>query len=189
VASEIKIQPYQKRWSEEFLDIAALISSSAPPGAYIHHIGSTAVPGLAAKDIIDVQLTVDQLGDVSREKICDLDFEHVAHLKDHMPAGTGLSSADLNKLFFRSRRRAVHLHIRERGCFNQRYALLCRDFLRENASVAAAYAAAKIALAERTDCDVETYYAIKDPIFDIIMAGAELWARDCGWTEPSPDWM
>jgi GrpB-like predicted nucleotidyltransferase (UPF0157 family) len=33
----------------------------AAPGAYIHHIGSTAVQGLVAKDIIDIQLTVDDL--------------------------------------------------------------------------------------------------------------------------------
>ncbi|CDM56831.1 hypothetical protein LPU83_1157 [Rhizobium favelukesii] len=37
---------------------------TAPAGAYIHHIGSTAAPGLAAKDIIDIQLTVDDLENV-----------------------------------------------------------------------------------------------------------------------------
>lgn len=188
VTSAITIVPYQERWAEEFKAAAALLNCAVPSGAAIHHIGSTAVPGLAAKDVIDIQLTVERLGDVSCEKICELRFEHLPHLEDHMPPGISLPHADLNKLFFRSLGRAVHLHIRERGRFNQRYALLFRDFLRGNAGAAAAYGAVKIALADKAKWDAESYYTIKDPIFDIVMAGAEIWALATGWSEPSPDW-
>ncbi|WP_244541449.1 GrpB family protein [Rhizobium tibeticum] len=39
-----------------------VVMRAAQAGAYIHHIGSTAASGLAARDIIDIQLTVDGLG-------------------------------------------------------------------------------------------------------------------------------
>ncbi|WP_258579414.1 MULTISPECIES: GrpB family protein [Rhizobium] len=60
----IEIGQSRPRWLEDFADLRIVAMRTAPAGAYIHHIGSTAAPGLAAKDIIDIQLTVDDLENV-----------------------------------------------------------------------------------------------------------------------------
>ena len=60
----IEIVPPRKEWFEDFAALKQAVMRAAPDGAYIHHIGSTAVPGVPAKDIIDLQLTVDRLAAV-----------------------------------------------------------------------------------------------------------------------------
>lgn len=81
-----------------------------------------------------------------------------------------------------SQRQAVHVHVREAGRANQRYALLFRDYLRADARAADAYAAVKRALATAAPDDFDTYYAVKDPACDLIIAGAEQWAERTDWT-------
>jgi GrpB-like predicted nucleotidyltransferase (UPF0157 family) len=78
-------------------------------------------------------------------------------------------------------------HVRERGRFNQRFALICRDFLRVHPVAASAYALIKQRLAMRFPMDPDAYYEIKDPVFDIIVEGANVWARATGWSEPPGD--
>jgi GrpB-like predicted nucleotidyltransferase (UPF0157 family) len=81
---------------------------------------------------------------------------------------------------------AIHVHVRQDGRLNQRYALLFRDYLRADATAAAAYGLMKRALAEvAAPDDWDTYYAVKDPACDLIMAGAEQWALRTAWT-PGP---
>ena len=60
----IEIEQPRQSWVEDFGVLKSAIMHAAPAGAYLHHIGSTAVPGLAAKDIIDIQLTVNDLAEV-----------------------------------------------------------------------------------------------------------------------------
>ena len=75
--------------------------------------------------------------------------------------------------------------MRVAGRANQRYAVLFRDYLRTNPATAVAYAHVKLALATYHADDVEAYYAIKDPVCDVIMGGAEHWAATTGWV-PGP---
>ncbi|CAA2144132.1 hypothetical protein OICFNHDK_4522 [Methylobacterium bullatum] len=79
------------------------------------------------------------------------------------------------------------MHVRQKGRFNQRFALVCRDFLRARPVAAASYALIKQRLAERFPADAEAYYDIKDPVFDIIVEGANAWAELVGWFEPPGD--
>jgi GrpB-like predicted nucleotidyltransferase (UPF0157 family) len=59
--------------------------------------------------------------------------------------------------------------------------LLFRDYLRAHPLATAAYGQAKQALAAHGPTDWDLYYDVKDPICDIIMAGAEDWAAATGW--------
>lgn len=81
----------------------------------------------------------------------------------------------------------ANLHVRVAGRFNQRYALLCRDYLRAQPMAANACAEIKRQLAQRFPGDVESYFAAKDPVFDVIMAGARVWAESVGWEVPVTD--
>jgi GrpB-like predicted nucleotidyltransferase (UPF0157 family) len=60
----IETMPAQPSWRTAFETLKIAVLRAAPAGSRVHHIGSTAVPGLAAKDIIDIQLTVEKLDSV-----------------------------------------------------------------------------------------------------------------------------
>jgi len=82
----------------------------------------------------------------------------------------------------------ANVQVRMEGRANQRYPLLFRDYLRAFPMVAQAYAQVKMALAKHhPEEDMEAYYDIKDPVCDIIIGGAELWAAATGWEVGSSD--
>jgi GrpB-like predicted nucleotidyltransferase (UPF0157 family) len=185
VRPAIEIIDYQACWPEDFASIAVRLRSALGDGAVrIDHIGSTAVPGLAAKDIIDIQVTVARLDDVRHRAALEsagLRWEE-AMQRDHCPPGMALDTGELEKRFAVGdipRRTNVHVRVEHR--FNQRYPLLCRDYLRSHPLASAAYAEVKRALAGLVPDDVYSYYAVKDPVFDLIMTGARDWADATGW--------
>lgn len=83
-------------------------------------------------------------------------------------------SAELEKRFFNEPpdERRANIHVRAHGRFNQRYVLLCRDYLRSRPLAARAYGEMKRALGRIVAGDAEAYYDVKDPVFDVLMAGA-----------------
>lgn len=191
-APAIEIVPYQARWADEFREVAAPLRAALGGLALrIDHIGSTAVPGLAAKDVLDLQITVAALEPVAALAAA-LDAAGGYRLRadilgDHRPAGDAHADEHWQKRYFREPAggRPTHIHVRVEGHANQRYALLFRDFLRADPLAMGGYAAAKRALAALHPDDAGAYYAVKDPICDVVMAGAEVWARATGW-RPGP---
>ncbi|WP_198016983.1 GrpB family protein [Nocardioides sp. CF8] len=104
--------------------------------------------------------------------------------RDHQPPGDQSESEAWEKRYFRppASWRPTHLHVREVGRPNQRYALLFRDYLRHSAPAADAYAEVKRALARLHPDDVDAYYDVKDPVCDLVMDAAERWAADVSWS-------
>ncbi|WP_148615638.1 bifunctional GNAT family N-acetyltransferase/GrpB family protein [Nocardioides rubriscoriae] len=184
----IAIEAHDERWPAEFERIAAALAGALGEVALrIDHIGSTSVPGLAAKDVIDVQVTVADLADPRLEAgFRTLGATPTEHTRDHVPPGATDAPGEWSKRMFRapSSWRRTHLHVREVGRGNQRYALLFRDYLRSSPSAATAYARVKTALAQLHPDDADAYYAVKDPVCDLVMEAAEQWAHAVGW---SPD--
>ena len=182
---EIVIVAYRPEWQEEFERIRDWLAGALGEVALrIDHIGSTAVPGLAAKDIIDIQVTVAALDtsvlDPAFERI---DCSRVLDIdRDHVPP-TASDGEGWRKLYYRppADMRPTHLHVRRAGSANGRYALLCRDYLRAHPLAADGYAQVKRALVGHDSFNVDFYYDVKDPVCDIIMAGAEDWATATGW--------
>jgi GrpB-like predicted nucleotidyltransferase (UPF0157 family) len=173
-------------WVDQFAAIGGSLRLAFGPRALrIDHIGSTAVPGLLAKDVIDVQVTVDAfdgLGEILAACGFALRPEIVF---DHRAAGSAVPDEQLAKRFAQTAApRRVNLHVRLPGRYNQRYPLLCRDYLRGHPEAARAYGEVKRHLS-RIVGDVDAHYDVKDPVFDIIMAGAEAWAIASGWA-PGP---
>jgi GrpB-like predicted nucleotidyltransferase (UPF0157 family) len=180
----ITIVPYQSTWQDEFQTLKQTLHQALGNLAVrIDHIGSTAVPSLAAKDIIDIQITVESLNAAIEAALMQAGYQRLAHItQDHLPPGYE-STDDWMKWIFRpiAPHRPVNVHIRLPGQANQRYALLFRDYLRAQPAIAQAYAAAKLALAKYHPDDLEAYYDVKDPVCDIIIGGAEIWATATGW--------
>jgi GrpB-like predicted nucleotidyltransferase (UPF0157 family) len=185
----ITITPYRREWPHEFGLIGGVLRRALEDLAVrIDHIGSTSVPGLAAKDIIDIQITVQDLGHPIERAIKRAGFDRVGDIwHDHVPPGAPEREGEWVKWLFKASegRRPANLHIRLAGRLNQRYPLLFRDYLRAHPPVADAYAQVKHALAGDHPDDMEAYYGVKDPVCDIIMGGAEDWAAAIHW-QPGP---
>jgi GrpB-like predicted nucleotidyltransferase (UPF0157 family) len=137
--------------------------------------------------VIDIQVTVDDLDRIEDAALRREGFESTKIHNDHCPTGLDLPEPELRKRAYRSRGRAANVHIREKGRFNQRFAIVCRDFLRAHPVAAGPYGLIKQRLAERFPDDPDAYYHIKDPVFDIIVEGANGWAQVVGWSEPPSD--
>jgi GrpB-like predicted nucleotidyltransferase (UPF0157 family) len=182
----IMIEPYSEHWPSEFATAASLLREALGHLAMcIDHIGSTSVPGLAAKDVIDVQVGVADLDDPRLVPAFEqLGATATDITADHVPPGDQSHASAWEKRCFRPPAlwRPTHLHVRAIGRSNFRYALLFRDYLRHSASAAAAYAQVKVALARLHPDDVEAYYDVKDPVCDLIMDAAERWATDVAWS-------
>ena len=163
--SQIIISPSHASWPDEFQALKALLTPAVPHGSAIHHIGSTAIVGLAAKNVIDIQVSVDELNAVDLSSLEKVGFQHVSGLSDHCPPGVQLHRDELAKLFFRGTTRPANVHIRQTGRFNQRYALVCRDFLRSHPVAANAYALIKTRLAQSVFRRCRSLLRYKGPNF------------------------
>lgn len=185
----LEIIDYQPLWPQEFDTLARRLRESLEPDeAAIHHIGSTSVPGLAAKDIIDIQVTVGSLDETGfRSGVEAAGFAWIEFAADHAPPGLDVEPVELEKRTAVSTSRPANLHLRVASRFNQRYALLFRDYLRAVPRAAAVYADVKRSLVLQSPDDLDAYYAVKDPVCEIIMAGAEGWAGATGWQLPPSD--
>jgi len=187
----IEIIPYRPAWPVEFQAIGKILREALGDLALrIDHIGSTSIPGLAAKDRIDIQVTVARLDPRIEQAFLIAGYQRsLRNTSDHLPPGNEDQPKMWVKWFFKppEAQRPTNVHVRINGLPNQRYPLLFRDFLRAMPAAAFAYAQAKQALASYHADDADAYYAIKDPVCDIIIAGAEIWAAQTGWLPGSSD--
>lgn len=175
--------PYDATWPTRAAQlIARLTQRLGPQALHIDHIGSTAVPGLAAKDVLDLQVSVADL-----ETALDLTPEGFVlgpYRRDHTPAGQPDDPVRWSKRFWSRRHHPegdVNLHVRLAGSPNERLALLFRDWLRAHPAAVAAYAEFKTKL-NAVVPDLGPYTDIKDPVVDLVIAAAEPWAAQTGWT-------
>lgn len=170
-------------WPRQYQRLAARLRNTTGD-LRIDHIGSTAVPGLAAKDVIDLQVTVDSLeqADALRRAIGEAGFPAVTGIRADMPKPFDPDPAHWMKRFHGSADpgRPAHVHLRVAGSAGWRYALLFRDWLRAVPAEAATYEAEKRRLAavypRRTD-----YAEAKEPWFDEVLPRTLRWAGDAGW--------
>jgi len=183
----VTIVPYKPSWPGEFQKIGQVLRNALGDLALrIDHIGSTSVPGLAAKDRIDIQVTVASLNASVEDALNQVGYQRLEHLTDHPPSQMEANADDWSKWVFKPSpdQRPTNLHIRVAGRPNQRYALLFRDYLRTHPATSEAYAELKHRLAENL-ADPDTYPDVKDPAVDLIYFAAEDWAAATSW-QPGP---
>jgi GrpB-like predicted nucleotidyltransferase (UPF0157 family) len=187
-AHHVVIVDYDPDWPRRAASLVDQLTKTLGATAHrVDHIGSTSIPGMAAKAVLDVQVSVDDLAraaDAFDEPLRSLGFERGPYEQDHVPAGS-LDDPDLWAKRYWSRRGSadgdVNLHVRTVGSPNERLALLFRDWFRAHASAVPAYAAFKRALAEIVP-DSGAYADTKDPVVDLVITIAETWARHTSWS-------
>lgn len=184
VNKTVEIVPYRAAWPAEFRQIAGILRQGLGDLALrIDHIGSTAVSGLAAKDVIDIQVTVAALDASLIAAMTALGYNLAeGGWRDHRPPDFSGPDVEWEKLYFRPPvdQRRTHVHVRVQGRANQLYPLLFRDYLRSHPATADAYAELKRRLAQNL-ADSLTYPEVKDPAVDLIYFAAQDWAAATGW--------
>jgi dephospho-CoA kinase len=170
--------------------LAAALGRVGVP-ADVSHIGSTSVPGLIAKDVIDVQVGLPTLEEADRSEfeaaLRDAGYVlSVGNLGD-TPHPVGADPAGWAKRFYGGcdPGQIVHVHVRRTGSAGWRFALLFRDWLRAVPEERDRYAAHKrllLAADPRTDA----YTEAKEPWFEDAWPRACAWAESTGWA-PSPE--
>ncbi|MEA2351164.1 MAG: hypothetical protein QOG86_2105 [Thermoleophilaceae bacterium] len=167
MSADVRIDPYDPGWPARFGEERALLEGVLDGWITggIHHAGSTAVPGLAAKPVIDILVGVAGL-DRARpciEPLAGLGYLYAPYRPDEM-------------LWFckpSPERRTHHLHIVPTGSPRFRAELGFRDHLRAHRLVAADYEALKRELAERFPHDREAYTEAKSDFVRGVVAAHE----------------
>jgi GrpB-like predicted nucleotidyltransferase (UPF0157 family) len=181
----IIIHDYNPAWPDEFEALrSSLLEILGPLAVQVDHIGSTSVPGLGAKDVIDSQITVEALAPEVKERLILAGYEYwPAITHDHVPLGEEADPRLWAKFLFNQPKgqRRANVHVRIDGNPNQRYALLFRDYLRAHPNSARSIELIKREIAKRHADDLEAYYDIKDPVYDLIWDAAQDWARQTDW--------
>ena len=167
----IRIVEPDPAWPDQArAELERLAAALGPVVMRLEHVGSTAVPGLAAKPIVDLQLSVPSL-------------EPIAAYGDPLARLGYLFAPDPEMPDYHffgkppERPRTHHLHVCEAGSEHERRHLAVRDFLRAHPEEAARYAQLKRAVAARHPRDRLGYIAGKDPYVRALEARALRWAR------------
>ncbi len=174
----IVIVPYDDAWPERFWELAGAIRTALGDLALrIDHIGSTSIPGLAAKPIIDIQVSVASFEPFDLLRV---PLEAIGYV-------WRADNTDLTRRYFRETRGAprTHVHVRIQGSWSEQFALLFRDYIRRDPETAEAYATLKWDLARRYREDHAEYTAAKEPFIWGTMRRASVWSQETGW-KPGP---
>ena len=179
--NRVTVVDCRPEWPSEFDRIAGELRPVLGPAAIaIDHVGSTSVPGLAAKDCIDVQVTVaalDEAWAVTRMGL--VGFRRRPEPWNRVEVSGGVAC---RKLVFAPPpgHRLCNVHFREQGGRNARFALLFRDYLRADETARQAWGAFKQRLAASVP-DLADYGQVKAPATEVLIRAAELWAAQTGW--------
>ena len=163
----IRIVAYDSRWPQRFAEERTLLEEAIGPwvASGIHHVGSTAVPGLEAKPIIDILVGVDDLAQSRRciEPLAGLGYLYAPYLAEEMHWFCKPHPS----------RRTHHLHLVPEGSRRHRDEFAFRDLLRTDSRVAVEYAALKRKLASEFPHDRDSYTEAKSAfIRDVLGQGS-----------------
>lgn len=161
----VALLPYDPAWPGQF-EAERTRLLDAFPGAFlaIEHFGSTAVPGLRAKPIIDILAGVESMAraDALLDPLCECRYTTSEAFN------AGLVGRRWLMRFSRGRR-THHLHLVVHGSLQWRRRIRFRDALRADPGVAGEYQTLKEHLAEKFRADREAYSTAKDDFIDRVL--------------------
>lgn len=168
----IELVNYQNEWPNIAAHEIVFLKSVLPMQHIldIQHVGSTAIPGMIAKPIIDIQIAVDSLSAIKPLAIDILQAHQYVYWAEN---------PDPERMFFVKgmppfgKKRTHHVHIYEPTCRHWREKILFRDYLIAHPETAQEYMALKKILAQKHTFDREKYTAAKTDFINAILAKAE----------------
>jgi dephospho-CoA kinase len=176
---KLELVSYQPQWPDDAQRIIKRLQTACGAKALrVDHVGSTAVPGLDAKDVIDIQVTVASL-DIADEiagALADVGYPRIERIASDTPHEGDPALWHKRLHGAADPGRPVNIHIRVDGWPNQQFALLFTDWLKANAAVREEYLAIKRQALEASD-----YTEAKQPWFAEAYGRARHWAETTGW--------
>lgn len=161
----VNLRPYSTEWPVLFMrEKARLEDAIGRHVRDIQHVGSTSIPDMPAKPIIDIGVAVDNF---EAAAVCIAPMEALGYKYK------GENGIPRRHFFHRGRPRAYHLHMNEVSSKDWRQQIAFRDYLIAHPEAAAAYAALKRELAARYPNDREAYLAGKAPLIEEILRLAQ----------------
>lgn len=174
-----QLVPYRPAWSDDARRIINRLQMACGEKALrIDHIGSTAVEGTEAKDVIDLQITVKSLrvADEINDALANVGYPRRDHITADRPHTDDAALWGKRIHCAADPGRPANIHIRVDGSPGQRFALLYRDWLAANPDVQQEYLAVK-----RGALSGDDYAEAKEPWFADAYARAWEWANTTGW--------
>lgn len=172
MAQHIQVIPYRSEWEEQYKRESSLISNILGDELIeIHHIGSTAVPGLQAKPIIDIMPIVKELSHIDR---LYSQFETIGY------ECLGEFGMSYRRYFRKGGDERTHqIHIFEESNIKDiNRHLAVRDYLRSHTKVAAEYGRLKTELAKRYPYDIDSYCSGKEDFVKNMEKEALQWWKE-----------
>ena len=167
----VHVVAYRPQWAEQYDALAATLRAALHdvPTATVEHVGSTSVPGLAAKPVLDVDVVVEP-ADVPAAvaALAAVGYVHRGDLG--LPGREAFWAPDDDP------RR--HVYVCRAGDVQLRNHLAVRDVLRERDDLRDQYAAVKLALAADPAMDIDTYTAGKSAVLQQVLAASALVTAD-----------
>lgn len=179
----VHVHAYREAWASEAAELGAWLGQVVPTAAGVEHIGSTSVPGMAAKDCLDMMVVVNDLVTSAVEPaLTSAGYRRRPEPWNNLEEAGG---STWPKMVFAppAGARSVNIHIRTIGSATLRVSLLFRDHLRANPERTRLWSQLK-SEASLLAPDLAAYGRLKLPAWCLLMELAEVWATEVGWTPP-----
>jgi GrpB-like predicted nucleotidyltransferase (UPF0157 family) len=166
------LQPHDPQWADEFARESAEVARALGEALVaIHHIGSTAIPGIAAKPVIDMLAVAEALAaiDAAAPKLAALGYEAMGEF--------GLAGRRYFRKDNAAGERTHQIHTFQAGSPQVARHLAFRDYLRAHPETALAYERLKRQLAEEHSSDVNAYTDGKNMFIEAVDARAKKWRK------------
>ncbi|UTT62534.1 GrpB family protein [Microcella humidisoli] len=163
----VDVVPYSVDWPAQFGAVANELQRAleAVPFLSIEHVGSTAVPGLAAKPVLDIDIVVErQHVGLAIAALAQAGYVHRGDL--------GITDREAMDAPDSQPRRNVYICVE--GTLHLRNHLAVREVLRQRSDLRDRYGAVKTALSRVPDMDITTYIAGKSGVLQDVLALSDL---------------
>ena len=160
----VELRPYTTEWVRLFEEEKALLQAAI--GAHvldIQHVGSTAIPGMVAKPIIDIAVAVESF---EGARVCIEPLERLGYCY------RGQFGIPRRHYFTKGSPRTHHVHVNEIGGRDWENQVLFRDYVIQHPKLAEEYAALKRELARKHQRDRDGYLEGKAPFIERALAMA-----------------
>ena len=167
----VEVVPHDPQWARMFKDEASAVAAGLGPLlVQIHHVGSTSIPGIYAKPIVDMLAEVRSIEDVDQRNETMASLEYEAKGEYGIPG----------RRYFRKSTpegvRAFHLHVFQESSPHSERMLAFRDYLRAHSDASSRYSDLKQRLVSRP-IDSDAYVSGKDALVKALEQEALAWAK------------
>ncbi len=168
---KVEVYPYNEKWTQMFREEKKKLQTIFGNEIVdIHHIGSTSVPGLKAKPIIDIMPVVRDINTVDKFNIVMQEFGYEPKGENGIPKRRYFQKGGDN--------RTHHVHIYQTGSYEIKRHLAFRDYLALHTDEMKKYGELKEKLAQQFPNDIESYINGKDDLVKAIERKSLNWYEE-----------